>query len=413
MLWKRFRLVRPVTTAEAHAKVANKALELLTQANQVAAAGEHERAVEVLNQSLAIEPDYLLALLTLIQILAHLRRYDEALDACARVLKVDPHNIPVIASMEQILPIIAQFDGSEQRITLLSQCLAAKPNHDLTWTTLTQLLIRAGRHREALEVCQRALQGNPGSKSVYNLIYEILSLRELELDIAARASSLLPRGAVDPALFEPTVMRVYEKLAAINIVDTLVRVIDRFYAKLGLDPLSTPLVKFLKDTRHKLGEFELAEYGHICSTLLHFEMAWNLLLRDDMDKCVSLLRIIFDDDMAIKLAKYHPFTKEALVRAGEILGRHEERVGAIEGAISVYRRLMRIDQNGVIARRLAVLLWRQGNLNEAASLAEIAVNSKANLYPYLTQNDYILSIRADLASQARALNTKKEGIDPV
>jgi hypothetical protein len=142
-------------------------------------------------------------------------------------------------------------------------------------------------------------------------------------------------------------------------------------------------------------------------------MAWNLLLRDDMDKCVSLLRIIFDDDMAIKLAKYHPFTKEALVRAGEILGRHEERVGAIEGAISVYRRLMRIDQNGVIARRLAVLLWRQGNLNEAASLAEIAVNSKANLYPYLTQNDYILSIRADLASQARALNTKKEGIDPV
>jgi hypothetical protein len=61
--------------------------------------------------------------------------------------------------------------------------------------------------------------------------------------------------------------------------------------------------------------------------LVRFEIGWNLWLFGRIDEAISSFRALLENDPAMKLAKHDPFMKEAFVRAGEILGRYEERIG--------------------------------------------------------------------------------------
>ncbi len=94
----------------------------------------------------------------------------------------------------------------------------------------------------------------------------------------------------------------------------------------------------------------------------------------------------------------NPFIKEAVVRSGEILGRYQEKIGNINSAIAIYRQILQLDGNSVIARRLLLLLSRNGNLREAANFAETAIVNRMNLYPQPPDNPYIASLKNEMSA---------------
>jgi hypothetical protein len=70
---------------------------------------------------------------------------------------------------------------------------------------------------------------------------------------------------------------------------------------------------------------------------------------------------------------------------------------------------MMIDDDGIIARRTLLLLWRKSELGEAAALAERAVSSRESLLPRLPESRYIASMEAELADHVAASGTRAEG----
>lgn len=85
------------------------------------------------------------------------------------------------------------------------------------------------------------------------------------------------------------------------------------------------------------------------------------------------------------------------MRSGEILGRHYDRLGDRGKAIAIYREILSVDPDAVVARRLIVLLCRNGRLAEAAEFAETAITSRANLFPYIPANPHIAALKSDLS----------------
>jgi hypothetical protein len=130
--------------------------------------------------------------------------------------------------------------------------------------------------------------------------------------------------------------------------------------------------------------------------LLRFETAWRWFLEGQTDRSIALLRTILDEPGIEAFAEHDPFAKEAFVRAGEIVGRHEERAGRIDLAMSIYRRTMQLRENTVVARRMALLLWRQGSIEEAMAAAESGIATMSNLYPGLPGGPHMTSLREEL-----------------
>ena len=92
------------------------------------------------------------------------------------------------------------------------------------------------------------------------------------------------------------------------------------------------------------------------------------------------------------------------MRSGEILGRHHDKLGNVELAVAIYREIMSVDQNGLIARRLALLLSRNGHLREAADYAETAIISRPNLFRHIPLNPISRHLRRRFLSNPRTLD---------
>jgi tetratricopeptide (TPR) repeat protein len=171
-----------------------------------------------------------------------------------------------------------------------------------------------------------------------------------------------------------------------------------FYKKLGADPQDAPLIQGLDRFRRKLslsqGNTQALPTGGI---LVSFEQAWSQYQAGKVDEALPRFEAIFRDRSARRKAAHNPHIKEAVIRSGEIVGRRYDTLGSIDSAISVYREIMTLDQNSVIASRLLVLLARNGDLRAAAKLAEDAIVSHRNLYPRLFESSYIASLKEEIA----------------
>jgi hypothetical protein len=88
--------------------------------------------------------------------------------------------------------------------------------------------------------------------------------------------------------------------------------------------------------------------------------------------------------------------REAVVRSGEIVGRYYDNLGNVERAIGIYRDILSMDANSLVARRLIVLLSRSGRLREAAEFGETAIISRPNLFRHLPPNPHIAALKAGL-----------------
>ena len=71
------------------------------------------------------------------------------------------------------------------------------------------------------------------------------------------------------------------------------------------------------------------------------------------------------------LGQVHPIPGRARrsFEQPRFLGHHAELRGDTSAADQLYRRILKLGGNGIVARRLLLMLWRQGRLREAAELA--------------------------------------------
>ncbi len=195
----------------------------------------------------------------------------------------------------------------------------------------------------------------------------------------------------------PEVLDEYHRLVAGNVAGVLLKIMARFYADLGVDVHSVPLVKALESFRRGLPMDNLAtSQGQSEPVLIQFERAFALFKAGRVGEAVPLFEAVFRNSVARKFVSYDPYVKEALVRSGVFLGRYHEKHGDVDASIAIYREVLSMAQDGPIARRLTLLLSRRGDLREAAKFAEIASLSKLNLFPRLREkNPYITALETE------------------
>ena len=119
-----------------------------------------------------------------------------------------------------------------------------------------------------------------------------------------------------------------------------------------------------------------------------------------MRPCSCLREVIADERLA-RASASDPRSREAFIRAAEILGHHAELRGDTSAADQLYRRVLKLGGNGIVARRLLLMLWRQGRLREAAELAPRIMQSDANLAQHLQGSDAVSDLTRWLKRQAR------------
>jgi tetratricopeptide (TPR) repeat protein len=195
----------------------------------------------------------------------------------------------------------------------------------------------------------------------------------------------------------PELLDEYHRLVAGNVASVLLKITARFYADLGVDVRSVPLVQALESFQREL-PVDTASTSHWQAepVLIQFERAFALAEAGRISDALPLFEAVFRNSVARKLVTYDPYVKEAIVRSGEFLGRYHEKHGDVDAAIAIYREILSVDEDGPIARRLTLLLSRRGDLREAAELAEMASQSRVNLFPRIPEkNPYIAALETE------------------
>jgi hypothetical protein len=194
----------------------------------------------------------------------------------------------------------------------------------------------------------------------------------------------------------------YEAISKLNIVDNVARVTAAFYEGLKLSPLQSPVYRCLAGIRSKLAE-EVEAHGAVStgSALERFEFAWRAHQAGDVSEALKLFREVVADDELAEAGAADPRAREAYIRAAEILAHHAELRGDAYGAASLYRRILRFEGNGIVARRLLLTLWRGARLREAAELAPRIVQSDGRLLQHLRGSDSLNDLTRRLRLEAR------------
>jgi len=389
---------------------------LVARANQMFAAGSHADAIGVLEQCASLLPDSAPAQLALAQIRVHHRQDREALALCLRAMDADPASQTAISILEQLVlrtESEARAEAAEALYTAISRYVSAGGDAAPVLSPLMSLIgaLSAWKdHRKALDAARMALKAAPDSQAVNEGLYRIISDPELSDDASAFAAAAFPDlMARYSATFKPTADErdAYDRLATLNVVETLASVIRRFHRELETDS-DVPLMRFLAAARQRLADGRDPERPPRW-VLLRFEMAWRSFLKGESESSIALLRTIVGDSGLQTFASCDPFAKEALVRAGEILGRYEERAGRIDSAMSIYYRTMQLQENALVARRMALLHWRRGNIEEAMTAAESAIMTKPNLFPGLQGGPHMTRLREELLWQEKVERRMKDG----
>jgi hypothetical protein len=202
----------------------------------------------------------------------------------------------------------------------------------------------------------------------------------------------------------------YDAICKLNIVDNVAKVTLAFYERLGLDPRQSPVCRCLASVRSKLAE-EVEAFGAIStgSSLERFEFAWRTYEAGEIHKALQQFRAVIADEELGRANAVDPRSREAFIRAAEILGRHAELRGDAGAADQLYRRILRLGGNGIVARRLLLMLWREGRITEAAKLAPRVMQSDVNLVQHLQGSDAVGDLTRWLRREARRQPTTTRG----
>lgn len=357
-----------------------------SQAHVFANRGEYDRSIRACQASIAVRPDNIAAYEVLAQVLTHIQQYEEAFRTCADALVVKSDSDAISASLRQLLPLVRHSDQPEKVIEMLQNCLAVSPARGDVLLLLIEMLLHSYRYVEAVQACQRILDVDP------EFFPAAETIRSLLKDPAARQALASINVPALPALSDE-----YDWLVASNVTETLLAVMRKFYTKLGVDPQIVPLVQGLERSRRKLAAAKpIAEQSPAQSTLVSFERAWMQYRAGQIRKALTTFESIINDSTARERAAHNPSLREAVVRSGEILGRHHDKLGNVEKAIEIYRNILSVEADSLVARRLIVLLSRSGRLAEAAEFAETAIVSRPNLFRHVPPNAHIVALKEEL-----------------
>jgi hypothetical protein len=248
---------------------------------------------------------------------------------------------------------------------------------------------------------QRGLRHKSGAAMM-----RIKSIVPEPVKILIRRARNIRNARVSAAFFNsqmpnPEIRDEYQRLVAANVVGVLLNVMARFYSDLGVDAHSITLVKALESFRRTLPKVTGENrQGQSEPVLIRFERAFALSQANKATEALVLYESVFNDPTARKIMPYDPFVREAVVRSGEFIGRHNDKRGDAEAAIAVYREILSLERDGLVARRLVVLLGRRGDWREAAELSEMATTPSLNLFPHLPDNNpYIHALKARLIAK--------------
>lgn len=202
----------------------------------------------------------------------------------------------------------------------------------------------------------------------------------------------------------------YDAICKLNIIDNVAKITLAFYERLGLSPQQSPVCRCLASMRSKLAE-EVEVLGAISigSSLERFEFAWRAYEAGEIHEALQQFREVIADDRLARASASDPRSREAFIRAAEILGRHAELRGDTGAADQLYRRILEVDGNGIIARRLLLMLWREARIREAADLAPRIMQSDTNLVQHLRGSDAVNDLTRWLEREARRQPTTARG----
>ena len=194
----------------------------------------------------------------------------------------------------------------------------------------------------------------------------------------------------------------YDAISKLNIVDNVAKVTLAFYEGLGLNPRQSPVYRSLAGVRSRLAE-EVEACGAIStgSSLERFELAWRAYEAGNTHEALQLFGEVIADRQLAEACAADPRAREAFIRAAEIFGRHAELAGDISAAAQLYRRILELDGNGIIARRLLLMLWREARIHEAAELAPRVVLGDGNLAQHLRGSDGVKDLARRLGCESR------------
>ncbi len=199
----------------------------------------------------------------------------------------------------------------------------------------------------------------------------------------------------------------YDAISKLNIVNNVAKIVLAFYERLGLDPQQSPVYRCLASIRSKLAEEVEArsaistESSREVSLLERFELAWCAYEAGKIHEALQLFHEVIADEQLAEASATDPRAREAFVRAAEIVGRHAELRGDLGAAADLYRRILELDGNGIVARRLLLMLWREGRIQEAAELAPRIIQSDCNLVQHLRGGDAVDDLTRWLGREAR------------
>lgn len=202
----------------------------------------------------------------------------------------------------------------------------------------------------------------------------------------------------------------HDAISKLNIVGDVAKVTLAFYERLGLNPEQSPVYRCLASIRSEMTEE--VEARHPISTgsaLERFELAWRAYEAGTIHEALQLFHEVVSDDQLVEASAADPRALEALVRSAEILGRHAELRGDVSAAASLYRRILAFDGNGVIARRLLLMLWREARFQEAAELAPRVLQNDGNLAQHLRGSDAVNDLMRRLGDEARRQTATARG----
>jgi hypothetical protein len=182
----------------------------------------------------------------------------------------------------------------------------------------------------------------------------------------------------------------YDAISRLNIINNLAKIVLAFYERLGLNPQQSPVYACLAKIRSKLME-EVETHGADCveSSLERFELAWRAYDAGEIHEALQMFREVMADAPLVEASTVDPWAREAFVRAADILGRHAELRGDGNAAARLHRRVLRHADNGIVARRLLLMLWREGRIRAAAELAPRIVRSDQNLVEHLRGSETV------------------------
>ena len=127
--------------------------------------GEWEEGIQLLNTSLAIEPNQPDTLSNLGYALQNLRRYDEAVENYDRAIALFPDHVSAYFNRGNALQYLGRY---EDAAASFRKALILRPNHANTCVNLGNVLTKLGRHDEALSNYIKALNLKPGDAGIAN-----------------------------------------------------------------------------------------------------------------------------------------------------------------------------------------------------------------------------------------------------